>query len=75
MAFKPSDEVFGQNLVPHHPTLDNFLYVFTQVDFFRYLWNTFFVSADSHRSSPCSFIRWRDMRWRGFGFLGATRFS
>jgi multiple sugar transport system permease protein len=45
MAFKPPDEVFGQNLIPHHPTLDNFLYVFTQVDFFRYLWNTFFVSA------------------------------
>ena len=45
MAFKKTDEVFGQNLVPHHPTLDNFLYVFTQVDFFRYLWNTFFVSA------------------------------
>jgi multiple sugar transport system permease protein len=37
--------VFGANLIPHHPTLDNFLYVFTQVDFFRYLWNTFFVSA------------------------------
>jgi multiple sugar transport system permease protein len=45
MAFKKTDEVFGQNLFPHHPTLDNFLYVFTQVDFFRYLWNTFFVSA------------------------------
>jgi multiple sugar transport system permease protein len=45
MAFKDSSEVFGQNLIPHHPTLDNFLYVFTQVDFFRYLWNSFFVSA------------------------------
>ena len=45
MAFKDSSEVFGQNLIPHHPTLDNFLYVFTQVNFFRYLWNTFFVSA------------------------------
>ena len=45
MAFKKTDEVFGQNLVPHYPTLDNFLYVFTQVDFFHYLWNTFFVSA------------------------------
>ena len=45
MAFKKTDEVFGQNLFPHHPTLDNFLYVFTQVDFFRYLWNTLFVSA------------------------------
>jgi len=31
--------------VPHHPTLGNFVYVFTQVDFVRYLLNTFFVSA------------------------------
>jgi multiple sugar transport system permease protein len=45
MSFKGPDEVFGINLVPNHPTLGNFLYVFTQVDFFRYLWNTFFVSA------------------------------
>ena len=45
MSLKQTNEVFGTNLVPHHPTLDNFLYVFTQVDFLRYLWNTFFVSA------------------------------
>jgi multiple sugar transport system permease protein len=45
MSFKSSDEVFGVNLIPAHPTLGNFLYVFTQVDFFRYLWNTFFVAA------------------------------
>jgi multiple sugar transport system permease protein len=45
MAFKDSGEVFGVNLIPHRPTFDNFIYVFTQVDFFRYLWNTFFVSA------------------------------
>ncbi len=45
MSLKPSGEVFQTNLIPHRPTLDNFIYVFTQVDFFRYLWNTFFVSA------------------------------
>jgi multiple sugar transport system permease protein len=45
MSFKEGDEVFRPNLIPTHPTLDNFLYVFTQVNFFRYLWNTFFVSA------------------------------
>jgi multiple sugar transport system permease protein len=45
MAFKDSSEVFGTNLVPHRPTLDNLLYVFTKVDFFRFLLNTFFVSA------------------------------
>ena len=45
MSLKQTNEVFGTNLVPHHPTLDNFVYVFTQVDFIRFLWNTFFVSA------------------------------
>src|ERR1700685_3176736 len=45
MSFKGADEVVGVHLIPNHPTLGNFLYVFTQVDFFRYLWNTFFVSA------------------------------
>ena len=45
MSLKQTNEVFGTNLVPHHPTLGNFVYVFTQVDFVRFLWNTFFVSA------------------------------
>jgi multiple sugar transport system permease protein len=45
MSLKESSEVFGTNLVPRHATLDNFVYVFTQVNFLRYLWNTFFVSA------------------------------
>ena len=45
MSLKQTNEVFGTNLVPHHPTLGNFVYVFTQVDFVRYLLNTFFVSA------------------------------
>src|ERR1043166_5338255 len=45
MSFKGADEVFGVNLIPNHPTLGNFFYVFVQVDFLRYLWNTFFVAA------------------------------
>jgi multiple sugar transport system permease protein len=45
MSLKQGNEVFGTNLAPHHPTLANFVYVFTQVDFIRYLLNTFFVSA------------------------------
>ena len=45
MSLKDSSDVFGTNLVPTHPTLANFIYVFTQVDFLRYLWNSFFVSA------------------------------
>jgi multiple sugar transport system permease protein len=45
MSLKQTNEVFGTNLVPHYPTLGNFVYVFTQVDFIRFLWNTFFVSA------------------------------
>ena len=36
MALQDGDEVFGANLIPSHPTLDNFLYVFTKFDFLRY---------------------------------------
>jgi multiple sugar transport system permease protein len=45
MALKPSNEVFDTNLIPRQPTLSSFVYVFTQVDFARYLLNTLFVSA------------------------------
>jgi multiple sugar transport system permease protein len=45
MSLKESSEVFATNLVPHRPTFANFVYVFTQVNFIRYLWNSFFVSA------------------------------
>src|ERR1700761_5443089 len=45
MSLKPSNEVFDTNLIPRRPTLRSFVHVFTQVDFARYLLNTFFVSA------------------------------
>ena len=45
MSLKPSNEVFDTNSIPRRPTLDSFVYVFTQVDFARYLLNTLFVSA------------------------------
>ncbi len=45
IAFKTQPEMFDMAIVPANPTLDNFAYVFTQVDFLRYLLNTFFVSA------------------------------
>jgi multiple sugar transport system permease protein len=45
MAFKGTDEVFSMDFIPKRPILDNFLYVFTKVDFLRFLWNTFFVST------------------------------
>jgi len=45
IAFKRPNDVFDMSLVPAHPTLDNFLTVFTKLDFLRFLLNTFFVSA------------------------------
>jgi multiple sugar transport system permease protein len=45
IGFKSSSDVFSPNLLPKAPTLDNFIYVFTQVPFIRYILNTFFVSA------------------------------
>jgi multiple sugar transport system permease protein len=45
MSLKESDEVFDANLIPRHPTLDNFFYVFTKFDFLRFILNSLFVSA------------------------------
>ena len=44
-AFKQQSDVFGAGLLPPHPTFDNFIYVFTQLNFLRFLFNTLFVSV------------------------------
>ncbi len=44
-AFKGPDEVYSVNPIPADPTLENFLYVFTEVPFLRYMLNTFFVAS------------------------------
>ena len=45
IAFKPAAEVFRPGILPVAPTGANFLYVFTEVPFLKYLGNTFFVSS------------------------------
>lgn len=44
-SFKTAEDVNGTALLPPNPTLENFAYVFTEVPFLRYLFNSFFVSA------------------------------
>jgi multiple sugar transport system permease protein len=44
-SLKEPGEIFTTGLVPQHPTLNNFLYVFTQLPFARYILNTFFVAG------------------------------
>ena len=44
-AFKQPSEVFSMNLVPDAPTLENFVHVFTEVNFLRYLFNSLVVSV------------------------------
>jgi multiple sugar transport system permease protein len=44
-AFKGPGETFSPNFFPAHPTFANFQYVFTQLPFFRYMLNSFFVSG------------------------------
>ncbi len=44
-AFKTEAEVTAPALLPAHPTVANFLYVFTEVPFGRYLLNSFVISA------------------------------
>ncbi|GAA1679045.1 carbohydrate ABC transporter permease [Fodinicola feengrottensis] len=44
-GFKTQTEASTGAFWPSHPTLDNFVFIFTQVPFLRYLLNSFFVSA------------------------------
>ena len=44
-SFKEPNDIFNSNLIPQHPTLANFQYVFTQLPFTRYILNTFFVAG------------------------------
>lgn len=44
-SFKPADEVNSLGLLPEHPTLDNYSYVFSQVPFARYMINSFLIAA------------------------------
>jgi multiple sugar transport system permease protein len=44
-SFKTAEEVNSPDLVPSTVTFENYLYVFAEVPFARYLLNSFFVSA------------------------------
>ena len=44
-SFKRSSEVFKPNLIPTAPSFNNFLYVLTEAPFWKYMLNTFIVSA------------------------------
>jgi len=44
-AFKPGSEVFEPTPFAENATVENFLYVLTEVPFWRYLLNTFFVAS------------------------------
>lgn len=44
-AFKPGDEVNDARLIPHHPTFDNIVTVFTRIPFARYLLNSLLTSV------------------------------
>jgi multiple sugar transport system permease protein len=44
-AVKGPSETFSPNLLPERPTFANFQDVFTQLPFFRYMFNSFFVAG------------------------------
>jgi multiple sugar transport system permease protein len=44
-GFKVGNDVYKLNIIPNPATLENFRYVFTELPFFRYMLNSFFVSA------------------------------
>lgn len=44
-SLKTRETVTDGKLIPADVTFDNFVYVFTEVPFARFLWNSFFISA------------------------------
>ncbi|HET6635626.1 MAG TPA: carbohydrate ABC transporter permease [Streptomyces sp.] len=44
-SLKTRETVTDGKLIPTDVTFDNFVYVFTEVPFARFLWNSFFISA------------------------------
>jgi multiple sugar transport system permease protein len=44
-SLKTRETVTDGKLIPSDVTFDNFVYVFTEVPFARFLWNSFFISA------------------------------
>jgi ABC-type glycerol-3-phosphate transport system permease component len=45
-AFKPQTEVYtNPSLIPHQPTLDNFVYVLSQTKFGLWFWNTLWLAS------------------------------
>jgi multiple sugar transport system permease protein len=44
-SFKPAGEIFSEQLLPSRLTLENFRYVLTEVPFWRYLGNSFFIAT------------------------------
>ncbi len=45
IAFKSQRDMFDMSLVPARPTFVNFVYVFTHIDFLRYIFNSALVSS------------------------------
>jgi multiple sugar transport system permease protein len=44
-SFKPEAEVTAPTVLPQEPTFENYVYVFTEVPFLRYLLNSAFISG------------------------------
>ncbi|EGK11929.1 sugar ABC superfamily ATP binding cassette transporter, membrane protein [Desmospora sp. 8437] len=56
-SLKPPGELFGENAfrpVPEHPTMDNYVKVFTQRPFATYLWNSTWVAVVT--TAYCVFV-------------------
>jgi multiple sugar transport system permease protein len=45
IAFKTQRDMFDMSLIPVRPTFDNFVYVFSHVDFLHYIFNSALVSS------------------------------
>jgi multiple sugar transport system permease protein len=69
-ALKGTDDLYSLNLVPNHPTLDNFIYVLTEANFPRWILNSFFVSTVISLAGLW-FHSMAATHWQGCGFPAA----
>lgn len=74
-SFKTPEDIYSATLLPRDWTFENFVYVFTEVPFARYIANSFFVSAVVtvaallfHSMAAYALARLR-FRWRETVFL------
>lgn len=74
-SLKTSEELYssGFSLLPKNPTLENYATAFTQIPYFRYMWNTAFITISNVVAqllvAPMVAYSLSKIQWRGAGVI------